>query len=74
MYAEQFAVVPPSIPMQVQVHGPLPLTAPAVPAEQRLVSGAEINVWPFEGPQAPFSGLLVKANVTVQLAVTGPVV
>jgi hypothetical protein len=40
-WAEQEAVVPPSIPRQVQVQGPLPETEDAIPAEQRLSAEGE---------------------------------
>jgi hypothetical protein len=40
-WAEQEAVVPPSIPRQVQVQGPLPETEDGFPAEQRLDAGGE---------------------------------
>ncbi len=59
MLAEQFAVVPPFDPVQVQVHGPLPDTAEAVPALHRLPVGADANVWPFDDPQVPFTGVLL---------------
>lgn len=41
--ALQLAVVPPPIPAQVQVHGPVPVTADGVPAVQRLVVGIEAS-------------------------------
>lgn len=59
MFAEQGAVEPPYEPVQVQDHGPLPLTDDAVPALQRLVAGADVNVCPFDDPQAPFIGMFV---------------
>ena len=49
--AEQFAVEPPPAPVQVQVHGlPVPVTALAVPAVQRLVVGADVKVPLFAVP------------------------
>ena len=72
--AEQFAVVPLFDPVQLHVHGPLPLTAVAVPALQRFAVGAVVNTPPFDDPQAPFTGFAVKVAVTEQLLVTAFVV
>jgi hypothetical protein len=44
------------LPAQLHVHGPLPLTADAVPALQRLVVGAVLTATPFAGPHCPFTG------------------
>ncbi len=74
MFAEQLAVVPPLDPVQLHVHGPVPLTAVAVPVLQRLVVGAEVNVPPFEEPQTPFTAVGENVAVTVQALVTGAVV
>jgi len=54
--AEQVAVVPPPDPVQLQVQGPLPLRDEAVPALQKLLAGALVNVPPLELPQAPLTG------------------
>jgi hypothetical protein len=51
--AEQEASLPPLEPVQVQDHGPEPLTEEAVPTEQRLAVGAEAAV-PFALPQTAF--------------------
>ena len=56
--ALQLAVVPPLIPAQVQIHGPVPVTAEGVPAVQRLVVGIEARVWPLELPQVPLVPLV----------------
>jgi hypothetical protein len=53
--AEQLADVPPPIPAQLQFHGPVPVTADAVPALHRPPEGAVSAVTPFAGPQAPFA-------------------
>jgi hypothetical protein len=53
--AEQLAVVPPPEPAQVQLHGPLPLTADAVPVLQRLAVGLLVRSAPFEEPQTPLT-------------------
>ena len=53
--AEQVAVVPPLLPAQLHDHGPLPVTADAVPALQRLVVGALVRSAPFEEPHAPLT-------------------
>jgi hypothetical protein len=73
--AEQLAVVPPSMPAQVQVHGPLPLTALGVPAVHRLV-GVRVRTAPLSLPQTPFTGVAItlKLAITVQSAVIAFVV
>jgi hypothetical protein len=48
--AEHDAVVPPLLPAQVQIHGPLPDTVLAVPVLQRLLEGADENVSPSDEP------------------------
>lgn len=53
-FAEQLAVVPPPIPAQVQVHGPVPATAEAVPALHKCV-GVLLKVSPLSVPQTPFT-------------------
>lgn len=53
--AEQPAVEPPLLPAQVQSHGPLPVTAEAVPALHRLAVGALLAAVPFAEPQAPLT-------------------
>ena len=47
------AVSPPLEPAQVQVHGPVPLSVEAVPAEQRLAVGAVVSVLPLAEPHTP---------------------
>ena len=54
----QVDVVPPLLPVHCQVHGPVPVTAEAVPAVQRPALGATLAVVPFAGPHAPFSGVV----------------
>jgi hypothetical protein len=54
--AEQFAFTPPLLPLHVHVRGPLPLTEEAVPAEHKLLVGAEILLLPFALPHDPFVG------------------
>jgi hypothetical protein len=53
--AEHDAVVPPPDPTHVQDHGPLPLSALAVPALHRPLVGAALTATPFAGPHAPFT-------------------
>jgi hypothetical protein len=66
--AEQLAVVPPLEPPQLHVHGPVPATDDAVPAEQRLVEGADDTVVPFADPHTPLTGVGAAAfTVTVVL-------
>ena len=66
--AEQLAVVPPLEPPQFQVHGPAPATDDAVPAEQRLVEGADDTVVPFADPHTPLTGAGAAFTATVVLA------
>ena len=74
MAAEQLAVVPPFSPAQLQVQGPEPVTALALPVVQRLVLGAAVKVPPWAVPHAPSTGIGVNVAATVQLAVTAFVV
>ena len=55
--AEHCAAAPPLLPAQFQDHGPLPLTAEAVPALQRFAVGALVRSTPFEEPHAPLTRL-----------------
>lgn len=66
--AEQDAAVPPSMPRQLHVHGPLPLRFAAVPAEQSPLKGAVPVPTPFAGPHAPF----VAGGLAEQVAVVPP--
>src|SRR5262245_54704438 len=65
--AEQLAVVPLLEPLQLHVHGPEPATDDAVPAEQRLVEGADDAVVPFADPHTPATGAAA-LTATVVLA------
>ncbi len=69
-------LLPPLLPEQVQVHGPLPLKSVTVPALQRFGSldVSEVNEAPLALPQAPLTGSAVNVAVIVQLAVIAPVV
>ena len=51
--AVQLAVTPVLMPVQLQLKGPVPVTAEALPALHRLLVGAEANEPPLDGPQAP---------------------
>jgi hypothetical protein len=53
--ASQLAAEPPLLPLQAQVHGPLPLTDVAVPVVQRLVVGALVRLDPLEDPHWPLT-------------------
>lgn len=66
--AEQKAVFPPLSPVQLQLHGPEPVTAVAVPAVQKLSVGADIALWPFALPQRPFTGAGLKVAITLLAA------
>jgi hypothetical protein len=65
---EQLAVIPPLEPLQLHVHGPEPATDDAVPAEQRLVEGADDAVVPFADPHTPLTGAGAAFTATVVLA------
>jgi hypothetical protein len=56
--AEQVAIEPPFVPLQVQFQEPLPDTDEAAPVEQRLLEGgaATRKAPPFALPQTPFIG------------------
>jgi hypothetical protein len=68
--SEQVAVLPPLLPAQLHDHGPLPLTAEAVPAVQRFAVGLALTVAPFEEPQAPLTA--VEASLSEHVAVLPP--
>jgi hypothetical protein len=70
--SEQVAVLPPLLPAQLHDHGPLPLTAEAVPAVQRFAVGLALTVAPFEEPQAPLTGVAEATFVAEQVAVLPP--
>lgn len=57
LFAEQLAVLPPLLPVQDQLQGPVPVTDPAVPVAQRLVVGAVETVVLFELLQVPLTGV-----------------
>jgi hypothetical protein len=52
--ATQIAVLPPLLPTQAQVQGPLPATVVAVPTPQRLAVGA-VTATPAAPPHDPFT-------------------
>ena len=58
--AEQFALDPPLDPVQVQLHGPLPVSAEAVPALQKFELGAVVKLCPFDEPHAPLTSRLAE--------------
>src|SRR3954447_15193265 len=64
--ALQEAVVPPLRPMQLQVHGPIPVTMEAVPVLHRLVVGALVRVTPLAPPQAPYTVTVVLNRMSTQ--------
>jgi len=68
--AEQLAVVPPLLPAQDQFHGPLPVTAEAVPVVQSPELGAVLAALPLAVPQEPFTA--EEAGGAEQLAVVPP--
>jgi hypothetical protein len=71
--SEQVAVLPPLLPAQLHDHGPLPLTAEAVPVVQRFAVGLALTVAPFEEPHAPATaGVEVEASLSEHDAVLPP--
>ena len=70
--AAQLALLPPLLPVQFQFQGPLPVTAEAVPAEQKLAVGAAMELKPLELPHVPLTGAETEAKLAVMfwLAVT----
>ena len=62
--AVHVALVPPLLPLQVQLHGPLPLTVAGVPLLHRYVEGATVKIAPLEGPQTPLMVETCVAGVT----------
>ena len=68
-FAQQLAFVPPFVPLQNHVHGPVPETLELVPLEHRFVVGAAVRFAPFEVPQVPST-----ITVAVQLASVPPFV
>jgi hypothetical protein len=62
--------VPLSLPAQDQCHGPLPVTAEAVPRLQSPVLGAALSATPLAGPHEPFTA--EEATGAEQLAVVPP--
>ena len=62
-------LAPPLLPLHVQLHGPVPVTVPGVPAEQSsAVGGALEYCFVLAGPQTPLTGLVT--NGTVKAFVT----
>lgn len=57
MLALQVDVVPPLLPLHVQLHGPVPVTAVAVPVVQKLVVGTIVYVPLLLIPQVPLIGV-----------------
>ena len=61
------------LPIQLQLHGSVPLTSEAVPALQRLVVGANKKLPPLEEPQVPLTAGAVVV-VTLNVPLTPPIV
>lgn len=54
-FEPQVAVVPPPLPVQLQLYGPEPVTAVGEPVAHKLLAGALV-VWPpFEVPHTPLT-------------------
>jgi len=65
MLAEQVAVVPPLLPVQLQLQGPLPVTLEVVPVVQRFAVGAIVIMVPLAVPHVPLT--TERAKVAVML-------
>jgi hypothetical protein len=61
-------VIPPLEPLQFHVHGPEPATEVDVPAEQRLLEGANDACVLFADPHTPLIAFAAAPTVTVALA------
>jgi hypothetical protein len=72
LLAEQEEVVPPLLPSQLQLQGPVPVTEVALPAVQRLVVGALLTVLLLAVPQAPLTGVGEAVQVAEQEALVPP--
>jgi hypothetical protein len=71
--APQLDAVPPPVPWQIQVQGPAPDMAAAVPELHRLVVGAAPTVVLLAAPQAPLT-TVVTLRVDMHCAVVPPFV
>lgn len=69
--ATQLTAPPPFVPEQDHVHGPLPLTALAMPAEHKALFGTVMVGTPLDAPHAPTIGG-GGINGAVQLTVMPP--
>lgn len=74
MFAKQLAFVPPLLPLQLQLQGPVPVAAVAVPVVQKLVVGAIVKAPPLLVPQAPITGVGVILKVAVTFFATSIVI
>ena len=61
--ALQLLSASPLLPLQIQLHGPLPETLEAKPVEHKFVDGTAVNVPPLLLPQAPLTGGGIRLNV-----------
>jgi hypothetical protein len=55
------ASMPPPVPGQVQLHGPVPVTIDAVPVRQRFEVGAEDGALPEAVPHEPLTAVIITA-------------
>ena len=56
--------LPPCRPVQLQLHGPVPVTLVALPTLHRLPVGWLVNTPPWAAPQAPATGAAAVVNAT----------
>jgi len=61
------AEVPPLLPLQVQLQGPVPFTKDGVPALHKLVVGLLVKVAPLAEPHAPLTGGVGATALTITL-------
>ena len=66
--ALQLILVPPLLPLHVQLHGPVPVTGPGVPAEQSSAwGGALVYCFVLATPHTPLIGVGDAVRVTVKV-------
>jgi hypothetical protein len=63
--AEQLAVVPPCDPVQLQPHGPEPVTNEAVPVLHKPVVGVLVRSAPFDAPHCPLTAITLPTTKVV---------
>jgi hypothetical protein len=68
----QFAVAPPLRPLHDQVHRPDPVTIDGEPTVQRLFTGTDARVCPFDIPHTHATGVGTTGTVPLQVILHFP--